>query len=165
MIISELGPFLFCSFYCCIYQIQTASPLLQTQKCFSCEFNSLLECTWHPAEPNWPRKARKGSEATSVIQQFAPSNLPGIMHSTRGQWKHNFPKDDLSQCVIHSCQPSEWISYAQVWILALTSVALYIYQQKDPSLLPLSCIYLKWMLVHVKMIYKLSAKWKPDWCI
>lgn len=120
---------------------------------------------WHPVEPNWPRKVSEGSEAASVIQQCAPSNLPGIMHSIRGQWKHDFPKNDLSQCVIHSCQPSEWISYAQVWILALTSVALYIYQQKDSSLLPLSCTYFRLMLVHVKMIYKLSAKWKPDWCI
>lgn len=41
------------------------------------------------------------------------------------------------------CQPSEWISYAQVWILALTSVALQIYQQQTlhSSFSSIYCIY------------------------
>lgn len=41
------------------------------------------------------------------------------------------------------CQPSEWISYAQVWILVLTSVALQIYQRQTlhSSFSSIYCIY------------------------
>lgn len=53
------------------------------------------------------------------------------------------------------------MSYAQVWILALTSVALQMYQQQTlhVSFCSIYCIYtLKVMLAYIQMIQKLPAK-------